>query len=77
VLVGDYVPDQGVWDEFHCLDVTKRNTVRELLQIHWPRREEYAQRRRQNRERYRKLFGLLGMREVDRDSQHVPLGFLL
>ena len=77
VLVGDFVPDQGVWDEFHCLDVTKRNVVRELLQIHWPRRDEYAQRRRQNHQQYDQLFRLLGMRAAESESLTVPMGFVL
>ncbi len=76
-LVGDYVPDQGVWDEFHCLDVTKRNTVRELLQIHWPRRVEYAAQRRRNWQRFHELFSLLGMRDLPLKAQDVPMGYLL
>ncbi len=76
-LVGEYVPDQGVWDEFHCLDVTKRNTVRELLQIHWPRRDEYAAQRRRNWQRFHELFMLLGMRDLPFKAQQVPMGYLL
>jgi hypothetical protein len=60
-LVGEYFPDRAVWDDFHCLDVTKRNTVRELLQTHWPLRETYAAARRENWNRLRGLFALIGM----------------
>ncbi|MBU1982788.1 PanM family protein, partial [bacterium] len=56
VLAGEYFSDRDVWDRFHCLDVTKRNMVRELLQIHWPRRMDYAAARAANWRRYAELF---------------------
>ena len=77
VLAGEFVPDQRVWDELHCLDVTKRNTVRELLQIHWPKRTEYAELRRRNWMRFHELFSLLGMRDVTLDPHATPMGYLL
>jgi len=61
VLVGEYFPDGHVWDHFHCLDVTKRNVVREMLQTHWPQRMDYARKCAANWKRYAELFGLLGM----------------
>jgi hypothetical protein len=63
-LVGKYYPDQEVWDHFHCLDVGKRNAVREALQLHWPNREAYARLRRENARRFSELFGRLGFRTV-------------
>jgi hypothetical protein len=77
VLVGEYFPDKHIWDHFHCLDVTKRNVVRELLQIHWPERDQYARLRKANVKRYEELFGLLGMRAAVTPPPQVPLGFLL
>ena len=76
-LVGEFVPDQRVWDELHCLDVTKRNTVRELLQIHWPKRAAYAESRIRNWKRYHELFTLLGMRDLALKNHNIPLGYLL
>lgn len=61
VLVGEYFPDKVVWDNFHCLDVTKRNRVREGLQIHWRRRETELDRRMSNLRAASKLFALTGM----------------
>jgi len=74
-LVGEFFPDKHVWDHFHCLDVTKRNVVRELLQIHWPQREAYATARETNWERCAELFGLIGMQPAGKSSP--PLAFLL
>jgi hypothetical protein len=76
-LVGEFFPDKHVWDHFHCLDVTKRNTVRELLQIHWPQRDAYAARRAENRARFAELFGLLGMSPASATPQEPPFAFLL
>lgn len=64
-LVGQYFPDKMVWDRFHCLDVTKRNRVREGLQIHWKRRELEFRGRSRNLNTLAMLFGLTGM--------HAPL----
>lgn len=77
VLVGEHFPDQHVWDHFHCLDVTKRNTVREQLQTHWPRREDYAKIRRQRWQDNAGLFGLLGMLPAAPEPDAPPLAFLL
>jgi hypothetical protein len=74
-LVGEFVPDDRVWNEFHCLDVTKRNTVRELLQIHWPRRDEYARLRMDNYRRYDELFTMLGMPGLPLEQVGVPMGY--
>ncbi len=74
-LVGEFFPDKYVWDHFHCLDVTKRNVVRELLQIHWPQREAYAKAREENWKRYGELFDLVGMRADG--HQQPPFAFLL
>ena len=74
-LVGEFFPDKHVWDHFHCLDVTKRNVVRELLQIHWPQREAYATAREMNWKRYAELFEMLGMPVGE--MQRPPLAFLL
>ncbi|MDD5087368.1 MAG: hypothetical protein PHI18_01040 [bacterium] len=75
-LVGEYFPDRHVWDHFHCLDVTKRNVVREMLQTHWPRRMDYARARAANWARYAELFRLLGM-EAACAAPEPPLAFLL
>ncbi len=77
VLVGEFFPDRHIWDHFHCLDVTKRNVVRELLQLHWPQRDQYAQQRKANVKRYAELFSLLGMKAAVAQPHDVPLGFLL
>jgi hypothetical protein len=76
-LVGEFFPDRVVWDRFHCLDVTKRNVVRELLQIHWPQRESYLGTRRENWLRYQELFGLLGMQPAQSRPDDSPFAFLL
>jgi hypothetical protein len=76
-LVGEYFPDQRVWDQFHCLDITKRNVVRELLQIHWPQRMAYAGLRLDNWKRYEELFGLLGMKPAAPCAAEPPFAFLL
>jgi hypothetical protein len=76
-LVGQYFPDQAVWDRFHCLDVTKRNVIRELLQIHWPRRADYAAARRANWKSCRELFMLVGMDSFVAEPPDLPLVFLL
>jgi hypothetical protein len=76
-LVGEYFPDQHVWDHFHCLDVTKRNTVREVLQLHWPRRAEYAKRRLLNWNRFRELFDLIGMQYLAAAPRSAPAAFVL
>jgi hypothetical protein len=75
-LVGEFVPDRGVWDDFHCLDVTKRNVVREQLQIHWPKRSDYAIARRANWKHYRELFALLGLKPAA-PMEDAPAVFLL
>ena len=61
VLVGEYFPDKMIWDKFHCLDVTKRNRVREGLQIHWRRRDQELKRRTENLRSTADLFRLTGM----------------
>ena len=76
-LVGEFFPDKHVWDHFHCLDVTKRNTVRELLQIHWPQRDAYAAARTDNWKRFNELFGLLGMTPADTPKHVPPFAYLL
>lgn len=60
-LVGQYFPDKAVWDRFHCLDVTKRNRVREGLQIHWKQRDRELRGRHANLASLAKLFSLTGM----------------
>jgi hypothetical protein len=77
LLVGEYFPDNHVWDHFHCLDVTKRNVVREQLQIYWPQREKQAALRRENWKRYEELFGLLGMAAARKPGHYPPPAFLL
>ncbi|MFZ5434306.1 MAG: hypothetical protein ACOZB3_11115 [Calditrichota bacterium] len=77
VLVGEYFPDAHIWNHFHCLDVAKRNVVRELLQIHWPRRFDYIENRQTNWRHYTTLFELLGMAPMTRDIPEPPLAFLL
>ena len=76
-LVGEYFPDEVVWSKFHCLDVIKRNVVRELLQIHWPARMEHAATRRRIWKRYEELFALLGMASAGKEPDSAPLAFLL
>lgn len=62
-LVGEHFADKTVWDRFHCLDVTKRNRVREGLQIHWRRRDQEFLSRIENLGVLEELFGLTGMHE--------------
>lgn len=76
-LVGEFFPDHHIWDHFHCLDVTKRNVVREQLQVHWPRRDDYARVRRQRWRDNNGLFGLLGMLPAAPETGIPPLAFLL
>jgi hypothetical protein len=76
VLVGEHFPDKQVWDKFHCLDVTKRNRVREGLQIHWRRREDERARRDRNLESLSKLFALTGM-HGRQAGQAAPACYLL
>ncbi|MBK8128530.1 MAG: hypothetical protein IPK53_06125 [bacterium] len=61
VLSGAHFADKQVWDKFHCLDVTKRNRVREGLQVHWRRRGDEHSRRTGNLNELKRLFGLTGM----------------
>jgi hypothetical protein len=77
LLVGKHFDDRQIWDNFHCLDITKRNALREALQIHWPRRAEYAQIRRDNWTRLSNLFSLLGMSAKTPDNESVPSAYLL
>jgi len=77
ILAGDYFPDETVWNKFHCLDITKRNTVREQLQIYWPQRADQADIRWNNWRRYRELFALLGMMPADLKPKSPPFVFLL
>jgi hypothetical protein len=68
-LVGQYFEDRHIWNNFHCLDIAKRNRVREGLQIHWPRLHEYQARREHNQRRLKNLFGLTGMhRQVEEQA---------
>jgi dTDP-4-amino-4,6-dideoxygalactose transaminase len=60
-LVGQYFDDRYIWNNFHCLDVAKRNRTREGLQIHWPRMMDYQARREHNQRKLKTLFGLTGM----------------
>lgn len=76
VLVGEHFADKTVWDRFHCLDVTKRNRVREGLQIHWRRRDEERTRRMENLDELSKLFGLTGM-HAQISEQSAPVCYLL
>jgi hypothetical protein len=76
-LVGEYFPDRVVWDRFHCLDVTKRNLIREWLQIHWLQQSQYNEKRKQNWALYSELFALLGMCAIQAHPSEVPLAFLL
>ncbi|MBU1638085.1 hypothetical protein KKC97_10520 [bacterium] len=76
ILAGRYYTDQEIWNKFHCLDVGKRNAVREALQIHWPRRAEYAAIRNNNCVRFHELFNLLGFQTIpggSRDDRPVLL----
>ncbi len=75
-LVGQYFPDKMVWDRFHCLDVTKRNRVREGLQIHWKRRELEFSGRARNLKSLAKLFGLTGM-HAPQAGQFAPACYVL
>lgn len=78
LLLGKYFEDREVWDRFHCLDVTKRNVVREQLLVHWPRRESYANKRRENWHYLKNLFGLLGMKPAAAQREPAsPTAFLL
>ncbi|MCB9366159.1 MAG: hypothetical protein H6506_02825 [Calditrichaeota bacterium] len=62
-LVGEHFPDKQIWDLFHCLDVSKRNRVREGLQIHWRKREQNLLARRANHAKLGELFALTGMHD--------------
>lgn len=75
-LVGAYFDDRYVWDNFHCLDVTKRNLVREYLQIWWPERLSDAGVRRGNWDRFVDWFELAGF-TVAATPQLAPSVFLL
>ncbi len=78
LLLGKYFDDREVWDRFHCLDVTKRNIVREQLLIHWPQRDSYAARRRENWRYLKELFHLVGMKPVSaQEESQSPTAFLL
>jgi hypothetical protein len=78
ILLGKYFDDREVWDRFHCLDVTKRNIIREQLLIHWPRRDAYAARRRENWHYLKNLFELVGMKPVPtQEESPSPTAFLL
>jgi hypothetical protein len=76
VLVGEHFADQYVWDNFHCLDVGKRNAVREALQIHWPQREKYHELRARNGAHYARLFALLGFRFIREEQRDYPVFIL-
>jgi len=76
-LVGNYFPDQEVWDRFHCLDVGKRNAVREALQLHWPNRGQYAVTRQNNAKRFSELFGQLGFQTLRTHDQKDAPVFLI
>jgi hypothetical protein len=78
ILLGRYFDDRAVWDRFHCLDVTKRNIVREQLLTHWGLRESYAQRRRENWLYLKDLFRLVGMESTSKQREpQSPTAFLL
>jgi hypothetical protein len=78
ILLGGYFDDREIWDRFHCLDVTKRNVIREQLLIHWPRRDSYAAKRLENWRYLKSLFRLLGMKPVDAQRETAtPAVFLL
>lgn len=78
ILLGKYFDDREVWDRFHCLDVTKRNVVREQLLHHWPQREDFSLGRRENRSYLKNLFQLVGMQPIATECDlQSPTAFLL
>lgn len=76
-MVGVHRSDREVWDKYHCLDEIKRNGVREALQIHWPQRRTYGDRRLENWKRYADLFGQIGMKPVPDQPLSPPPVFVL
>ena len=78
ILLGKHFDDREIWDRFHCLDVTKRNVVREQLLVHWPRRGSYSAKRLENWHYLEYLFRLLGMKPVGMQREDAtPTVFLL
>jgi len=63
-LVGAYFDDREVWDKFGCLDVDKRNEVREQLGIYWNQLPECNLRRRELWFEYEQLFRQVGMEPI-------------
>jgi hypothetical protein len=77
ILTGRYFEDQEVWDRFGCLDVDKRNEVREQLGIHWQSRPEINTRRRELWSEYLDLFHLVGMEPIHQlDDNTYPSAFV-
>lgn len=78
LLLGRYYDDKEVWDRLHCLDVTKRNVVREQLLSLWPERHDFATKREDNWSYLEKLFQRVGMTPANgRQQPKSPTAFLL
>lgn len=77
LLVGKYYEDQEVWDRFACLDVDKRNEVREQLGLYWDTRPQLNSRRKELWSEFHELFRLVGMEPVlPLDDTAIPSAFL-
>ena len=77
VLVGEYFEDQDVWDRFSCLDVDKRNEVREQLGIYWDHRTEDNSRRRELWMEYSEMFQQVGIEPLrPLDDGIIPSAFM-
>jgi hypothetical protein len=68
-LVGAYFDDRKVWDNFGCLDVDKRNEIREQLGVYWNQLPAFNQRRRELWQEYEKLFRQAGMEPIKCQSE--------
>ncbi len=78
LLLGHYFNDKEVWDRLHCLDVTKRNVIREQLLSLWPEREDYAKKRKDNWSYLEELFQQVGMTPANgKQPSKFPTAFLL
>lgn len=75
-LAGEYFSDQHIWNHFHCLDVTKRNALREGLQVHWPLRERYANQRLLHWRALANHFDRIGMSYLPLNGEF-PTAFVL
>ena len=77
LLVGEHFDDKYIWNNFGCLDVDKRNQVREQLGILWDRQPEYYQRRVELWGEYLKLFQQVGMEPQNQiDENATPSAFV-